>query len=170
MDTLYIEYAGSSHRWLEYAVARSGSGTFAAFARRLAVDSFSRRNPRTAEYMARLVSDEVSPDDILQVTRPSDLDSGRIAAARSIVLLWRDANGCGSAAIERVVFRHKQSSCPVRVVNGRRRTFELAPKIRRRFLLRRFLEKSLLLETCVFIGLLAATPFLLVCDAARGRN
>jgi hypothetical protein len=120
--------------------------------------------------MASLVSNEVSPDEILRVRRPSELDSGRIAAARSIVFLWRDANGCGSSGIERVVFRHKQSSCRVRVVNGRRRAFELAPEIRRRFLVRRFLEKSLLLEIGVFIGLLAATPFLFVWDVARGRN
>ena len=166
--SLYIDYEGHPYPQLERLVSGSGSARLTRFLNRLRLDSDSRRNPRTAEYMDRVSAHEHRPP-IVRIRGSRDLDAAKVAAAREIVLLWRDANGCGWSAIERTVLRHKHRDCFVRVINGRRRQFELTPDVRRSFRVRRAIEKSLLPEACLAILFLAASPCLVGWDALRGR-
>jgi hypothetical protein len=144
--------------------------TVSKIVNKLVVDSDSRRNPRTAEYMrdvARGLGEDPAPQ-IRQVAAASDLDGQAVAQASAIVLLWRDANGSGWGPIERVVLAHKSPQVSVMVVNGRRRSFELTPAVRRGYLLRRLVEKSLIVEMLLIAGLAATTPLVFLWDAVAG--
>jgi hypothetical protein len=170
VDTLYIDYEGSSYPSLTRAIHRSGSAALQRLMRRVALDSASRRNPRTADYMSALADEGADSSQIVRIADTQALDVRQIAAAHDIVLLWRDGNGAGWSAIEQIVLRHKRPGCAVRVINGRRRAFELTHSVRRGFRLRRFLEKSLLPEAAASLAFVVVSPVLVVWDALRGRS
>jgi hypothetical protein len=110
------------------------------------------------------------PAHVMRVGEDAPPDIHTISAARGIVLLWHDANGCGWSGVERLVFRYKQRSTTVRVINGRRREFALTPSRRRQFLVRRFLEKSLLVEIGLILAFAVLSPLLVGWDVLRGRH
>jgi hypothetical protein len=169
---LYVDYAGGPYPLLERMVAGSRVTALRRFVQRLSLDSTSRRNPRTQEYMRELVAQRHSSDSStwITVTPEGGLDTPRLAAARRIVLLWRDGNGTGWSPLERVVFDCKAPDASVIVLNGRRREFELSRADWRRHQLRRALEKSFIPEIALGFGLLVVSPVLIVWDAIRGRT
>ena len=124
-----------------------------------------KANPRDKDYMrARLAEHRPEASFVDATANPNWADA--LAGAGEVVLLYPDAIGIGFGAIERRLPGHAR----ITVLNGRRRVFALDRPTRRRLMLRRFLERTMLLE-CVFgIGLLVATPFLLSVDLARGRR
>jgi hypothetical protein len=83
-----------------------------------------------------------------------------------IVLLWPDGNGMGWFDIERQIFREKDLNSAVYVLNGRNRLFELHRTLWRRYKLKRFLEKSFLLEFAVLGVFLVTAPVLALWDMA----
>jgi hypothetical protein len=170
VEVLYIDYSGPSHAILQWLAGRSGSPNLFKLVERIRVDSASRRNPRTAQYMAALIEGRGNAGTVVRVTDAQTLDPRQLGAARTIVLLWRDGNGCGWSRVERIVFRHKRPECPVLVLNGRRREFVLTPSIRRTYLLRRFVEKTLLPEMAAFMAFVLLSPLLVAWDVLRGRS
>ena len=169
-DTLFIDYSGPAYPTVERFSRGLGVPLVSRIVNKLVFDSDSRRNPRTPDYMrdaaARLGNHADPP--ITRVNAASDLDRHAVAKASAIVLLWRDANGSGWAPIERVVLANKSPQVPVTVVNGRRRSFELTPAVRRGYLVRRLVEKTLVVEMLLFVGLAASTPFVFLWDAVAG--
>jgi hypothetical protein len=139
---------------------------------RLLYDSEFRRNPRTRAYMLQLVDATHGRDagTVADVDLQRELDVDAIRRARTIVLLWRDGNGCGWSRIERSIFRHKAGDAKVVVLNGRRREFDLDPALWRSYRVRRFLEKSLLPEMGMFLMFWIVAPVIAGWDAARGRD
>jgi hypothetical protein len=102
----------------------------------------------------------------------SDLSSlPYLGKFEQIVLLWPDGNGMGWFNIERQIFREKNANTAVFVLNGRNRLFELQMALWRRYRLRRFLEKSFLLEFGFLGVFLVTAPALalwdMACDATR---
>ncbi len=87
-----------------------------------------------------------------------------------IILLWPDGNGMGWFGIERKVFRAKNANARVYVLNGRKRLFELQRRLWRRYKLRRFLEKSFLLESGLLVVFLLTAPVLALWDLAFGAD
>jgi hypothetical protein len=171
MDTLYIDHDGLVYPVLDRFVRWTGSNRLRGALQRLVLDSMSRRNPRSADYMVKLISDRHvgAPPSVMSVAEVGATEAARIAEARQVVLLWRDGIGAGWSHVERFVFRHTSSGASVRVLSGRRREFELTPSVRRSFLVRRFLEKSLLPEIVLTVLFVAASPFLVCWDMLRGR-
>jgi hypothetical protein len=133
---------------------------------RLSRDSSSRRNPRAGEYMTALTATD---GRLHRVASVEELDCEAVARASSIVMLWRDGNGCGWSPIEKAIARQCRADARISVINGRRREFSWTPEMRRYFLWRRFLEKSLLGEALIASAMLVATPWFVVSDAVRGR-
>ena len=167
-----IAYEGHPYPWLSGLAARIRSRGFNRFLQRLAVDSASRRNPRSAGYMRALLQTSYpgGGPPIVECAEPAAIDSRAVAAADDIVLLWPDGNGCGWLAVERFVFRHKAPGATVRVINGRRRAFELPRSAWRSCLWRRAIEKSLAGELACFVVFLVSSPFMVAWDAIRGRE
>src|SRR5215210_5157716 len=98
-----------------------------------------KRNPRSHDYMEALAR-EVGGGEWTLADDNDELTDALIRGASRIVLLWPDATGLGSAAVEDRVARVKSAATPVFVLNGRRRYFELTPEMRRRFRSRRFMQ------------------------------
>jgi hypothetical protein len=127
-----------------------------------------KANPRSAGYMRALL-DELHPGarfvDVAAESRWAEFLPG----ADAVVLLYPDAIGIGFGGLERRLRRLVPQGA-IRVVNGRRRGFALDPATRRRLLVRRALERSMLIECVVGAVMLAATPVLWGVDFARGRR
>jgi hypothetical protein len=124
-----------------------------------------RGNPRPLAYMKELVDRHIGNIDLVPGHDLSMLS--HVSAAQQIVLLWPDANGMGWFEIERQVFKRKQAGSPVYVLNGRRRVFELSKQQWRVWRVKRFLEKSFLLETGVLALFIVTAPVLALWDAIR---
>jgi hypothetical protein len=127
-----------------------------------------KANPRPAAYMRALLA-EHWPQARLVDVRSEPHWAGALTGAERVVLLYPDAIGIGFGGIERRLLRLEPHGV-ITVLNGRRRVFELDRRVRRRLLLRRFLERSMLIECILGVGMLAATPFLVCLDLARGRR
>jgi hypothetical protein len=123
-----------------------------------------KANPRSLAYMRALLAEHFPDATLLDVRAEPDWE--RALGSGPVVLLYPDAIGIGFGAIERRLL----GRVPVTVLNGRRRNFALDRATRRRLRLRRFLERTMLLEGVFGLGLLIATPFLLGFDLARGRR
>jgi hypothetical protein len=111
----------------------------------------------------RLGSSGSAPGKDLSVLPPLD-------TFEQIVLLWPDGNGMGWFRIERKVFRAKNATARVYVLNGRKRLFELQRRLWRGYRVRRFLEKSFLLESGVLVVFLLTAPVLALWDIAFGSD
>jgi hypothetical protein len=169
-EILYLDYTGSPYPFLSRWSRVPGVG---AFVSRLTDDSIFRRHPRDAAYMRDLVRHahgEEYAGRIRQINGADAIDEGMLRSLRAIVLLWRDGNGTGWSPIERRVFRNVSGSARVLVLNGRRRQFELTPRARRAYLVRRALGKSFVVEAAFLVGFLVTSPFLLLWDQARGHR
>jgi hypothetical protein len=125
-----------------------------------------KANPRTEEYM-RDVFRRLWPDGefVNIASDPQWLD--RAQRASSVVLVYPDAIGLGFLKIESAIKRTVRR--PVTVLSGRQRQFLLDGRTRRQLYLRRFLERTMLLEAVAIILFLVATPFLLGIDLIRRR-
>lgn len=127
-----------------------------------------KTNPRPGAYMRTLLA-EHWPEARLVDVRSEPHWADALGGTGRVVLLYPDAIGIGFGGIERRLLRLATRRA-ITVLNGRRRVFPLDRSARRRLLLRRFLERSMLLE-CVFGALfLVATPFLVCLDLAMGRR
>ena len=126
-----------------------------------------KRNPRSAAYMSALASHVGR--DTWTVVQAGAVTDAEIAQASQLVLLWPDANGFGWSQLSRRVFRQKRSDARVSVLNGRGRFFELTPSARRRFAVRRLIQRTWVGEAAfMIIGLAISIP-LAAWDAVRGR-
>jgi hypothetical protein len=87
-----------------------------------------------------------------------------------IVLLWPDGNGMGWYEVEEKIFREKNATTPIHVLNGRNRLFELQRALWRGYRLRRFLEKTFLLEFGALGVFFVSAPALTLWDMVCGRR
>jgi hypothetical protein len=127
-----------------------------------------KRNPRTAEYMRALATTALPQAEIIEVDGPVPV--ARIAAARTIVLLWADATGYGWTPLERAVFAAKERGTAVYALTGRGRHIELTPRTLFSFRARRVVERLWLGEAVMGAALLLIAPFLVLWDLGRGRR
>jgi hypothetical protein len=129
-----------------------------------------RQNRRSWEYMRDLAASQFASFHESHVKRPGQLDQVNWAAADEVVFLWRDGNGLGWGPLERRVMSAAKPGTVTKVLNGRRRLFTLTPELRRSYLWRRAIEKSLLPDATLFAAFLVATPALLLVDLLRGKR
>lgn len=94
----------------------------------------------------------------------------KLRSADTIVLLYPDAIGQGFSKLESAISEHKKVWTPVRVLNGRRRSFLLTRQTRRALSFRRSIERLMLGEILIASAFLAATPWFLLVDTLRGRK
>jgi hypothetical protein len=127
-----------------------------------------RGNPRPLAYMKELVSRHMDNIDLVPAHDLSMLS--QISTVQQIVLLWPDANGMGWFDIERQIFKGKRPGNDVYVLNGRGRLFELSKQQWRAFRLKRFLEKSFLLEIGVLTLFMVTAPMLALWDGISERK
>jgi hypothetical protein len=120
-----------------------------------------RGNPRSLEYMKGLVDQYLGKVDLVPT---HDLSMLSCPTVEQIVLLWPDANGMGWSDIEQRVFKLKKSSGEVYVLNGRKRLFGLSKSQWRAIRLKRFLEKSFVLEMGVLLLFVITAPLLALWD------
>lgn len=170
--TLYIDFSGPAYPLLERIVSATSSSALKTFVRRLSLDSASRRNPRSGEYMNLLAAErDAHPDDVwIHLEDTSTLPAMPLDGVERVVLLWRDGNGTGWRTVERHVFANKAPGARVDVLNGRRRAFELTPALWRGYLTRRFVEKSLVPDMAIAAMLLTLSPVIIGWDLIRGRH
>lgn len=127
-----------------------------------------KANPRSASYMRSCLS-ETWPEAEFVDTDSDPSWPKKISGAAQIVLLYPDAIGVGFGSFERQV-RGLAPRAIVQVLNGRRRVFLLDGAARRALRVRRFLERTMLLEFVVGGIFLVLTPVLLGIDFAGGRR
>ena len=127
-----------------------------------------KANPRSRAYMAALLA-EMRPAARLVDVGEGDGWRAAAAEARHILLLYPDAIGIGFGRIERAL-RRAAPAASLAALNGRRRLLPLDRATLRALRLRRFLERTMLVECVLGLTLLAATPLLLAFDYARGRR
>lgn len=123
---------------------------------------------RNREYMESLFNSHFPYGALVEV-RNGALPAELINASETIVLLFPDAIGLDFGRIERAIATGWPSK-RLFALNGRRRLFRLDSETRRRFLLRRFLERWRLPEVAFFVLFLIVTPFLLIFDLMRGHR
>ena len=129
----------------------------------------SKANPRDELYMLALL-DERWPQAMKVRVNGDDDWQLPIETADVVVLLYPDPIGLGFADLENEIYRIKKPWAEVRVLNGRRREFVLAPAVRRQLRRRRFLERWMVLEFAFIPFFLVVTPFMLLVDLMRGRR
>jgi hypothetical protein len=100
---------------------------------------------------------------------PGPVAARTLSGASKIVLLFPDAIGLGYSTIERDLARYAPLGS-VEVLNGRKRHFTFDGRSRWALHYRRFLEWTMLIECCVGVSILVATPFLLLVDFVRGQK
>ena len=129
-----------------------------------------RQNRRSGEYMRDLAASQFADFDESQVKRPGELDQVDWDATKEVVLLWRDGNGLGWGRLERRVMSAAKPGTLVRVLNGRRRLFQLTPEVRSSYLRRRALEKSFVPDMVLVAAFVLGTPALVLLDLLRGKR
>ena len=121
-----------------------------------------RRSPRSFPYMRDLIASTIG--NIEHVAVHDMAIVSQVSKFEQIILLWPDGNGMGWFDIERQIFKEKRADARVYVLNGRRRLFELPRKQWRAFRLKRFLEKTFLLELGILLVFIVTAPFLALWD------
>lgn len=127
--------------------------------------SESRKNPRSESYMQSLLPSLSYPQ-----VETENLTRKMISDAEELILLWNDGNGSGWMGDEFKILFSKNSRAKVRVLNGRRRDFELTFSNWPAFLWRRFLERFWIGEAVLGTTLILLFPFLWVKDSVRGQK
>lgn len=127
-----------------------------------------KANPRSEQYMLELFGERYPDGHFLTLREPGWTDM--VAQADEVVLIYPDSTGLYCDRVEREVLRRKKPEAALRILNGRRRLFLLRPQVLRELKLRRFLERTMLLEFACNVLFLAATPFLALYDWFRGRR
>lgn len=125
-----------------------------------------KANPRSAAYMRERAAEFFPAARFVDVAAEPRWAEA-LGGAETVVLLYPDSIGLGFGAIER---QARATGKLVRIVNGRRRSFVLDAATRRRLLLRRFLERSMIIECVAGAFVLVLTPILYGIDAARRRR
>ncbi|MDQ6734352.1 MAG: hypothetical protein M3Z35_09615 [Nitrospirota bacterium] len=123
-----------------------------------------RGSPRSLPYMKELIHNRIGKIDSSGMTETSIVSQVDVSKFKQIILLWPDANGMGWFDIERQIFKRKHANTLIYVLNGRRRLFELPRKQWRAFRLKRFLEKTFLLEIGVLLLFIVTAPILALWD------
>lgn len=119
-----------------------------------------RANPRTKQYMLDLLHHQF-PDSKAVLLK--DIPH----TAEEVILLFPDAIGLGFNSLEK---KCKDRFKRIMVLNGRKRQFILNDTMKRKLLLRRFLECSFLPELCFMPILLFWGLFFTLKDSLRGRT
>lgn len=127
-----------------------------------------KANPRDEEYMKNLFLEKYPQGTFLNVNNEHDWEK-HISSADTILLLFPDSIGIGFCKVESIVFKYKKKWASVRVINGRKREFLINRVTKKDLYLRRFIERSLLVEFMALIGFLVLTPVFLIFDWVRGR-
>jgi hypothetical protein len=164
VPTLFIYQRGHAYPALE-RMMKPWPNSLRSLIARLNGFHQARINPRSLEYMKeaikRRVGDVGSPE-------PHDLSvPPKWGEFGQIILLWPDGNGLGWFNVERQMFGRANANAGVYVLNGRNRLFELRRTLWRRYRIRRFLEKSFLLEFGVLGVFLVTAPALALWDMTR---
>jgi hypothetical protein len=147
----------------------AGTGPLARVLRKFSRAAREKQNPRSADYLRSLAVSHLDRSCRL-AEAPAALDPPLLRSADEIVLLWPDGNGHGWSPIERAVFRHKAPLARVSVLNGRRRRFELTPRVLAGYRLRRTLERLWVGEFAFTVAFLVLSPLLVGWDMTRGRR
>jgi len=119
---------------------------------------------------ARELFSDFDPQQLLVLDGKCDLPRLDWTAIDEIVLLWPDGNGTGWTGIERRVFKMKQRSARVIIVNGRRRCFLLERRSWRVFQWKRFLEKTPVVEIGAVLIFIVTSPWLALWDFPRAEK
>lgn len=145
-------------------------GVFRVVVEKMCGLSYERRNPRSESYMRELASTELGQDAI--VSHWPDVTKQDYSCAEEIIMLWPDGNGYGWFSVERqLISVAQQRGIPLRVLNGRRRSFlvgglaSLVP-----FWVRRNMERFWIGEVAFLALFIVATPIMLFWDLSRGRR
>ena len=136
---------------------------------RLARAVWYKANPRDEAYMRRLFAERYPDGVFVCADREADWPA-RLVEGASVVLLYPDAIGQGFGRIEAVVGARPGPARAPRVLNGRGRDFALDRATRRALALRRFLERTMLIELAFVPFFVVLTPLLLTVDGLRGRR
>jgi hypothetical protein len=170
---VYIFHDGDTYPTLEAWSRRLAPTSITRFIGKLSAYLRYRRNPRSQDYMERLVK-QTFPDferhQLLLVEAGAHLPVLDWTALEQIVLLWPDANGTGWARTEREIFRRVQAAASIIVLNGRARCFVLTRSAWRRFRRRRFLEKTFVVEIALLTAFLITSPWLALWDVSQRRR
>ena len=154
---------GLFRRW-EAPDARA-RGPFARFARAV----WYKANPRDEAYMRRLFAARYPDGVFVCADREADWPE-RVKGVATIILIYPDAIGQGFGRIEAALSRGAGRGPAIRVLNGRGRDFALDRSTRRALKLRRFLERTMLIELAFVPFFVVLTPLLLTVDGLRGRR
>jgi hypothetical protein len=128
-----------------------------------------KSNPRDEAYMKALF-DEKYPGGRFVNVKENPGWPGQVKEGSTILLLYPDSIGLGFSVLEREVRGRTQGAPPPRVLNGRRRDFVLDGPTRVALKIRRFMERTMLMEIGFTLIFVAVTPILLTMDWIRGRT
>jgi len=168
VPTLFIFHRGDAYAGIERFMTKWPYHAPRSIISRLNAFHHARTNPRSFEYMKEVISTRLRSSGSAPVNDLSVLPP--LEKFEQIILLWPDGNGMGWSSIERKVIRAKNATARVYVLNGRRRLFELQRRIWRGYKVRRFLEKSFLLESGVLVVFLVTAPILALWDFVIGAD
>ncbi|MBN2010091.1 hypothetical protein JW960_12170 [candidate division KSB1 bacterium] len=125
-----------------------------------------KARPRREAYMQELF-ETYYPDGIfINIDNEPDWQH-HIVSASTIVLLYPDATGLGFMSVERTIWKQKRMWANIKVMNGRRRQFVINWSVYIQLLIRRILERTMLIELCATIPFVLITPILLLIDQRR---
>jgi len=164
VSTLFIFHRGDAYPGIDRLLARWPHSAVRSVIARLNRFHDGRANPRSLAYMKETINSRIGSLGVEQMNDLSILPRIDFSEIDQIVLLWPDANGMGWFNIERQVFRAKKAGTHVYVLNGRRRLFELPRSLWREYRVRRFLEKSFILEIGVIVLFFITAPVLTLWD------
>lgn len=125
-----------------------------------------KRNARSRDYMLMRLQEHGT----WEVRDVADGDVPPLDGAEEVCLLWPDANGFGWTATEQSVMKRTPPGTKVVVLNGRGRMFELTSAMRRRFQVRRLVQKLWLGEAAVLAAMLLVGVPAAAYDWARGHK
>ena len=168
VPTLFIFHRGKAYSGFDPLMQSWPHAGLRSVISRMNAFHQDRTNARSFLYMTDLINKRLGSVASAPLNDLSSLPY--LGKFEQIVLLWPDGNGMGWFDIERQIFREKNTNTAVYVLNGRNRLFELHRTLWRRYRLKRFLEKSFLLEFGVLGVFLVTAPALALWDMACGAT
>jgi hypothetical protein len=150
----------------DYGIDRQARRTPTSLWRRLVVH---KANPRSADYMASRFAERYPEGKLVRIDAARHVVP-HLGAQDAVVILYPDAIGLGFGRLERGVGRAITGTTTMRVLNGRRREFELTPTARRRLRVRRAMERTMFLEVAVTPLVVLAGVGAMAFDLVRDRR